>query len=66
MTEVKIETYKIELLPLDAELFKTFRQYQDRFLALYREGVLDLRSGQATLHFDSSGALRIVEVKRNI
>lgn len=57
---------KIELIPLDAQLFRVFMQYRDKFEILHREGIMDLKSGHATLHFDSSGALRRVEVMRTV
>lgn len=49
-------TVKIELNNEEAELFKKFRQYQDVW-----EGIFQIKSGKAILHFDELGILRKIE-----
>lgn len=61
-----IELIKIELSPADIEWFKIFLKYKDPFQRLHKEGVLDLRSGKALLHFDSAGHLRRIVIDRNV
>lgn len=41
---------KIDLKPKDAELFKTFRKYQDDISLLINTGVFDLEEGQIILN----------------
>ncbi len=50
---------RAELTPVDAELFKTFREYQDFFYKIVRRGVkpgdLAIRNGHLEFHFSSGG-----------
>lgn len=51
------KTVQIELPEKEAELFKKFREHQDNFEYLLKEGVFDLINSEAILDFDSSGFL---------
>lgn len=46
----------VELSDKEAELFKTFRQYQDIW-----EKVFKMVSGSATLHFNAGGEIKQVD-----
>lgn len=69
--EVKIEEDKTNpriasvLLSSDeAELFITFRQFQDIFITMLRAGVFDTKSGEVTLSFNPDKVLTDIVVKR--
>ena len=47
------EQITIYLSPKEAELFKTFRQYQDLW-----EQIFKIREGSVELHFDSTGKMK--------
>lgn len=51
----------IELDEQDAELFKQYRQHQDKFKVLLQAGFFDLRGASGTVHFDGDGRIRKVE-----
>ena len=53
----------IELNDTEAEQFKLFREYQDDFIALSKSSFFTFKNGQATIHRDPEGKLRIVEIK---
>lgn len=43
----------VELTEEEAALFVLFRQHQDFFLLLLKEGVFDVRNGKVVLHFNN-------------
>ena len=51
----------IELTPLDAELFKKFREYQDKLVILLASGALDIKSGSVTIHYSGNGSIQKIE-----
>lgn len=51
----------VELDDQDAELFKQYRQHQDKFKLLFQAGFFDLRGASGTVHFDGDGRIRKVE-----
>ena len=53
----------IEIDDLEAEQFKLFRQYQNDFTALLESNFFTFKNGQAIVHRDNEGKLRIVEIK---
>lgn len=60
--ETKIELVQVELQPLDVEYFKLFMKYYGSIKKLMDEQVFELKSGNATLHFDHQGELKEVEI----
>lgn len=50
---------KIELTNEEAELFKSFRQYQDDFESIIESKALEVRNGKAVLNFSSEGLMNI-------
>ena len=59
MTEQLIN---ISLTPVEANLFKQFRQYQNLFQAMLDAGLLNFRRGTITFHYDING--KIVKFER--
>ena len=53
----------VELTNEDAELFKRFREFQDDFIALLQSSFFTFKNGQAIIHRDQEGKLRIIEIK---
>lgn len=51
----------IELDYRDSELFKLFRQYQDKIAILAISGALDIKSGSCTIHYSGSGDIQKIE-----
>ena len=47
----------IQLTNEEAELFKRFRQWQDKFSILSDRGVFEVKSGVAILYFNHQGTL---------
>jgi len=63
MQEIKsIPQITIYLIPRDAELFKKFREYQDIFERLLKDGVFDIKMGNATIHFDEQGNIGDIDI----
>lgn len=56
----------IELSDRDAELFKQFRQYQDKFQTLLSHGVFEVKKGQAVLSFSAEGTLTNIDFQLRI
>lgn len=54
----------IELSQQDAELFRKFRQYQDDFEMMLRHDVFDFKRGNAVIHRDDKGKLRMIEINQ--
>ena len=54
---------QIELTDEECEQFKLFRQYQDDFNALLKSSFFTFKNGQAIVHRDGEGKLRIIEIK---
>lgn len=54
----------IFLTPLDAELFKSFREHQTDFMVLKANGIFDLKNGSITIHKDDKGLVRKIEVNQ--
>lgn len=54
----------IELTEEDAELFRTFRQYQDQFNILLKDGLLDFKQGRGVIHKNDEGQIRLTEVTK--
>ena len=50
----------------DAELFKSFNQFHKSFQLLCERGVFDIKSGSATIHFDSNGFIQKIERHDNL
>ncbi len=48
----------IELTAIDIEQFKLFRQYQDQFSILLKEGVFDPYVGFKAVHKDGTAEIR--------
>ena len=53
----------IFLSPADAELFKSFREYQTEFMILKNTGIFDLKNGKMIINKDSTGNVREIEVR---
>ncbi len=51
----------IELNYQDSELFKLFRQYQQKIAILTTSGALDIKSGSCTIHYGSNGEIQKIE-----
>jgi hypothetical protein len=60
---VKIQWIKIELTPIDAEMFKLFRQYQIDFQTMVQAGVFDFKNGTAYLCRDPNGVLKNISLQ---
>lgn len=56
-----LQVVKIDLNPVDAELFVQFRKYQDIFAKLAESGAFDIHGGSFTAHFDADGILRKID-----
>ena len=52
----------IHLTDEEAELFKRFRQYQDKFQSLLITGALDITSGTGTIEVDKDSRFRKISV----
>lgn len=48
----------------DAGLFLRFRKFQSAIEMLDREGIVDMKNGSVSLHYDQLGTIRSVEVVR--
>lgn len=57
---------KVELTKKDAELFKVFREYQDRFELLLAHNIFEIKNGHAEIHFDYSGNIHNIKAHLNI
>jgi hypothetical protein len=57
-----MELTKIELTNEEAKQFLAFRQYQDLFTTLLKNGVFNTRNGQAILNFDANGTLTQIDL----
>lgn len=55
------EMVKLELTPVDAELFREFRRVQDTLSILSSAGVFNVKNGRAILNFDAQGVLTQVD-----
>ena len=55
MQEIKTGLVIVELSPIDAELFIQFQKHYLEFKYLIERRVFDIKSGSATIHFDSVG-----------
>lgn len=53
----------IELTEYEAELFKSFMEYHDKFMVLKESGVLDSIMAEVVLNFDSAG--NITRIKKD-
>lgn len=51
----------LELTQFDAELFKKFREYQEKFEILLKSGALDVKGGSVTIHYGEEGSIRKLE-----
>jgi len=58
------EEIKIILTKSDAELFKSFRQYQDDFQVILTAGAFNFKNGKAMLFRDAQGILRGVVIEQ--
>ena len=54
----------IILIPADVELFKLFRQHQEKFYTLLANGVFDLANGKAIINCDHEGKIRTIVVEQ--
>ncbi len=48
----------------DATLFVRFRKFQQAIEMLDRNGIIDMKNGSVTLHYDQWGNVRTVDVLR--
>lgn len=55
----------VEMSEEDAALFIKFRRFQGMFEMLTESGITDIKNGSMTLHFDSSGTVKNVQVIHN-
>ena len=46
-----MDSIMVQLTPEDAELFVLFRKYQAAFAFMLKNGVFDVHTGHAVLHF---------------
>jgi len=53
---------KIFLTEHDARLFMEFRRVQDTFDKLIQGGVLNMKNGQAIIHFDEVGTIKKIDL----
>lgn len=53
MTGDIVNKINVELTEEEATAFVLFRQHQDLFLLLLKEGVFDVRNGKVVLHFNN-------------
>lgn len=60
-TQIKPEEIIIYLTPIDAELFRAFREHQTEFMVLKNTGIFDLKSGSMTIHKDHQGVVRQID-----
>lgn len=42
-------------------MFKDFQKFHETFALLVSKGVFDIKSGSATIHFDSQGEIALIE-----
>jgi len=55
----------VEMTEEDAALFVRFRKFQHAIELLDENGVVGLKNGSVTLHYDKFGTIRTVQVVRN-
>jgi hypothetical protein len=55
----------VEMTKEDAELFVKFRQFQHIIEKLNVEGIIGMKNGSVTLHYDRHGTIRTVQVVKN-
>ena len=48
----------------DADLFVRFRKFQGAIEMLDKHGMVDMKNGSVTLHYDQFGAIRSVDILR--
>jgi hypothetical protein len=51
----------IYLTTPEALMFKDFQKFHETFALLVSKGVFDIKSGSATIHFDSQGEIALIE-----
>lgn len=61
-----IQEIQIFLTTPEAMLFRSFQQFHATFALLAQKGVFDIKSGSATLHFDSQGNIQKIERHDNL
>jgi len=64
MIGVMNEQVTIFLTPVEAELFKSFREHQTDFMILKSNGIFDLKNGSMTIHKDEKGLVRKIETNQ--
>lgn len=52
----------VDMTEKDAEMFKVFKEHYNNFLALIDGRVFDVRRGKATIHFNASGAIKVIDI----
>lgn len=48
----------------DADLFVRFRKFQHAIEMMDKHGMIDMKNGSVTLHYDQFGVIRTLEVIR--
>lgn len=59
-----MEDVTITLNPIDAALFLEFRKHQTDFMVLFNNGIFTLKNGSLTIHKDSEGLVRKIEINQ--
>lgn len=59
------ELIKIELNPVECELFKQFQRYHDDFKTLVDSGLFNVRNGSVIVNFNHEGQLSTVEIHQH-
>lgn len=54
----------IEIPEQEAELFKRFREYQDRFELMLSSDMFEMKRGSATINFDKDGNISSIKTEK--